>query len=178
MKRIMIVGQPGSGKSTLAQALGNLTGLPVIHVDQIHWQSGWVERSNAAKTRLCREAEQQNLWIFEGGHSATWPSRLARADMLVVLYRPVALRLWRVVRRALLDLGRTRPDMAEGCPERLSSLPEFIRYIWSTRNSARDKMERLAASAPSGCEVVLLHSDEEVDLFLAEFRRSEPRWAS
>ena len=173
----MIVGQPGSGKSTLAQALGERTGLPVIHIDQIHWQPGWVERSKPETTRLCREAEQQSHWIFEGGHSATWSSRVARADMLIVLHRPVWVRLWRVLRRAVTGLGRVRPDMAEGCPERLSSLPEFIHYIWSTRNSAREKMDRLAASAPGRCEVVLLHSDEEVDSFLVSFR-SEPRSAS
>jgi adenylate kinase family enzyme len=169
MKRIMIVGQPGSGKSTLARALGARTGLSVIHVDQIHWQSGWVERSKAEKTRLCREAEQRSHWIFEGGHSATWSSRVARADMLILIDRPVALRLWRVVLRAFVGLGRTRPDMAEGCPERLSSLPEFLGYIWSTRNSGKDKMQRLAAAAPSGCKVVLLRSDRQVESFLAEF---------
>jgi adenylate kinase family enzyme len=168
----MIVGQPGSGKSTLARALGERTGLPVVHVDKIHWQSGWVERSGAEKTRLCQEAEQQSHWIFEGGHSATWPSRVAQADMLIVLDRPVGLRLWRVLRRALLGWGRTRPDMAEGCPERLSSLPEFIRYIWTTRNSNRSKMGRLAAAAPEGCRVVHLRSDNDVEVFLAGYRRA------
>jgi adenylate kinase family enzyme len=169
MNRIMIVGQPGSGKSTLAQALGECTGLPVIHIDKIHWQPGWVERTKAEKTRLCQEAEQQSRWIFEGGHSATWPSRLARADMLVWLDRPVGLRLWRVLRRAVVGLGRTRPDMAEGCPERLSTLPEFIRYIWVTRNSASAKMARLAAAAPDGCHVIRLRSDQEVAHFVAHF---------
>jgi hypothetical protein len=97
--------------------------------------------------------------------------------MLIVLYRPVAIRLWRVLRRAVVGLGRTRPDMAEGCPERLSSLPEFIRYIWSTRNSGREKMDRLAATAPSRCKVLLLRSDAEVASFLANFR-FEPTLAS
>jgi adenylate kinase family enzyme len=174
MQRIMIIGQPGSGKSTLARALGESTGLPVIHIDKIHWQSGWVERSKAEKTRLCLEAEQQSRWIFEGGHSATWLSRVARADMLIVLDRPVGLRLWRVVRRALMDLGRTRPDMAEGCPERLSSLPEFIRYIWTTRNSQRRKMRRLAAAAPPECRVVHLRSDKDVQQFLGSYHAPDP----
>jgi len=165
----MIVGQPGSGKSTLAYVLGELTGLPVIHIDKIHWQPGWIERAKDEKSRLCREAEQQSRWIFEGGHSVTWPSRLARADMLVWLDRPLALRLWRVLRRTVTGLGRTRQDMADGCPERLSSLPEFIGYIWTTRNSARDKIARLAAAAPPGCRVVCLRSDEEVARFLAAF---------
>lgn len=175
MNRIMIVGQPGSGKSTLAQALGERTGLPVVHIDKIHWQSGWVERSKAEKTRLCQEAERQSRWVFEGGHSATWPSRLARADMLVWLDRPVWLRLWRVLRRAVVGLGRTRPDMAENCPERLSSLPEFIHYIWTTRNSATAKMARLAAAAPNGCRVVRLGSDQDVAHFLAQIPRLNPR---
>lgn len=170
MHRIMIVGQPGSGKSTLAQALGTCSGLPVIHIDKIHWQAGWVERSKAEKTRLCEEAAQGRRWIFEGGHSVTWPSRLARADMLIWLDRPVGIRLWRVLSRAIRGLGRTRPDMAEGCPERLDTLPEFISYIWTTRNSGRTNIARLTAAAPATCEVIRLASDEEVAHFLAKFQ--------
>jgi adenylate kinase family enzyme len=170
VQRIMIVGQPGSGKSTLARALGEATGLPVVHIDKIHWLPGWVERGREEKTRLCREAEAQQRWIFEGGHSQTWPSRLARADMLVWIDRPVALRLWRVVRRAIIGLGRTRPDMAEGCPERLRELPEFLRYIWTTRTSGRAKIERLAASAPAECRVVRLRSNAAAAAFVAGFR--------
>lgn len=169
MRRIMIVGQPGAGKSTLAARLSAQTGLPAIHIDKIHWQAGWIERSKADKTRLCCEAEQQSRWIFEGGHSATWPTRLARADMLVWLDLPVGLRLWRVIRRALVGLGRTRPDMAEGCPEQLRSLPEFTAYIWTTRWSARRKLERLILSAPDHCEVVHLRSDAESAAFLQKF---------
>jgi adenylate kinase family enzyme len=165
----MIVGQPGSGKSTLAQALGQRTGLPVIHIDKIHWQPGWVERSKAEKMRLCEEAEQGERWIFEGGHSPTWGSRVARADMLIWLHRPVALRTWRVLWRAFSGLGRTRPDMADDCPERLSSLPEFLGYIWTTRKSGSIKLARLAAHAPSGCRVVRLRSDEDVARFIAEW---------
>lgn len=177
----MIVGQPGSGKSTLAQALGDSTGLPVVHIDKIHWQPGWIERSKAEKTRLCQEAEQQSHWIFEGGHSATWASRVARSDMLIWLDRPLVLRLWRVLRRSFTGLGRTRPDMAEGCPEQLSSLPGFLRYIWTTRNSAREAMARLLAAAPEGCDVVHLRSARDVaalKLRLSEgtaaSRREEP----
>ena len=171
VNRIMIIGQPGSGKSTLAQALGIRTGLPVIHIDRIHWQPGWVERSREEKTRLCREAERGEQWIFEGGHSPTWPSRLAHADMLVCLERPVGLRLWRVLRRAVVGYGRTRPDMAENCPERLRYLGEFGWFIWTTRRSARVKMARLASHAPGHCEVVYLRSDAEVAAFLTAFER-------
>ena len=92
MQRVMIVGQPGSGKSTLARKLGQRTGLPVIHIDTIHWQPGWVERSWDEKTRLCHEVEARECWIFEGGHSATWDNRVARADLLIWIDRSAALR--------------------------------------------------------------------------------------
>lgn len=171
MKRVMIVGQPGSGKSTLAAALGEITGLPVVHIDKIHWQFGWVERRKAEKTRLCLEADEREHWIFEGGHSATWPSRLNRADILIWLDLPVGMRLWRVLWRAVTGLGRTRPDMADGCPERLRSLPDFLGYIWQTRNSARTKIARLIATAPAGCAVVHLRSDADSAVYLRSFQR-------
>jgi adenylate kinase family enzyme len=170
----MVVGQPGSGKSTFARALGLRTGLPVVHIDQIHWQAGWVERSRAEKTRLCREVEAGERWIFEGGHSATWPERVARADLLVWLDRPVGLRLWRVLWRTLAGLGRTRPDLPEGCPEQLRSLPEFIRFIWTTRRSARAGLARLAESAPPSCHVVRLRSDREAARFLGAIEEGPP----
>lgn len=73
----MIIGQPGSGKSTLARTLGDITGLPVVHIDTIHWMPGWQERPRTEKTRLCEEVHARDQWIFEGGHSITWPSRVA-----------------------------------------------------------------------------------------------------
>ena len=164
----MIVGQPGSGKSTLARALGQASGLPVIHIDRIHWQPGWIERTKAEKTRLCLEAQAGEHWIFEGGHSATWPSRLARADLLVWLDRPVGLRLWRVLRRALTQLGQTRTDMADDCPERLRSLPEFVHYILTTARRHRSKIAQLARSAT--CPVEHLRSDEEAAALVDRIR--------
>ena len=172
MQRVMIVGQPGSGKSTLARALGARTGLPVVHIDMIHWQPGWKERSREEKTRLCREVEARESWIFEGGHSTTWNERAARADLLVWLDRPVGLRLWRVLRRTWRNYGRTRPDLPDGCPEQLRTLPEFIGFIWRTRRSAPDRMARLAQAA--ACEVVHLRSDDEVYAFLACFEGGGP----
>jgi adenylate kinase family enzyme len=166
MRRVMILGQSGSGKSTLARALGARTGLPVVQIDHIHWQPGWVERPREEKTRLCREVEAREAWIFEGGHSATWTTRLARADLLVWLDRPVGLRIWSVVARCLRHLGRTRPDLPEGCPETLRTMPEFLRFIWRTRRGARERMARLAAEAP--CPVVCLRSNREVSAFLAD----------
>ena len=61
MQRVMVIGQPGSGKSTFARSLGAATGLPVHHMDHIHWMSGWQERPRAEKLRMVREVEASNV---------------------------------------------------------------------------------------------------------------------
>ena len=83
MKRVMIVGQPGSGKSTLARRIGDRTGLPVVHVDRIHHLPGWVERPRDAKIALALAEQAKPEWVFEGGLSATYEDRFARADVVI-----------------------------------------------------------------------------------------------
>ncbi|MFE3839449.1 AAA family ATPase [Pseudogemmobacter sonorensis] len=172
MRRIMIIGQPGSGKSTLARELGRITGLPVVHIDRIHWQPGWVERSRPEKTRLCLEVEAGEAWIFEGGHSATWKNRIQRADLLVWLDLPLGLRFRRVLWRLVRSYGRSRPDLPEGCPERLGRETfAFWAWIWNTHHSARAAMERLAVSEHAAGKLVHLRRPREVAQWLSRLEQ-------
>jgi adenylate kinase family enzyme len=174
MQRVMIVGQPGSGKSTLARAMGARTGLPVVHIDHIHWMPGWQERPRAEKTRMCHEVEAGEAWIFEGGHSATWGNRLARADMLIWLDVPVWRRFGRVVWRTWVYRGQSRPDLPENCPEGFhkETLP-FWRWIWRTRNTQRANIQSLWDGVPEGTARVRLRTLAEVREFLAGLGQAE-----
>ncbi|MDL2203738.1 hypothetical protein QQF51_13830 [Brucella intermedia] len=60
MKRIMIIGGAGSGKSSLARALGDITGLPVVHIDTLYWQPGWVMQPRDEIGRLTIEAADRD----------------------------------------------------------------------------------------------------------------------
>ncbi len=166
----MVVGQPGAGKSTFARALGHATGLPVVHIDrEVHWLPGWVERPTAEKSRRCAEICARDAWIFEGGHSRTWPERVARADTLIWLDMPLPLRLWRVAKRTALHYGRSRPDLPKGCPEQFS-LP-FLRWIWDTRKTQRQRMAALVAAAPPHLDVHHLADRCAVDGFLGRLQQ-------
>lgn len=164
MKRVMIVGQPGGGKSWLARELGDRTGLPVVHVDLLHWLPGWVERPRAKKIAMAREIEDTATWIFEGSLSATFPHRLSRADTLVVLDMPFALRVWRVFWRTLKQHGQTRADLPPDCPERFDL--EFWQFIWRTRNSARRRNRALIDKAGPDVAIYHLRNRRDVTRFL------------
>ncbi|MGI9491538.1 MAG: DNA topology modulation protein FlaR, partial [Geminicoccaceae bacterium] len=171
MKRVMIVGGPGSGKSTLARMLGEITGLPIFHMDHIHWKPGWVERTQDEKNRLAHEVHRREEWIFEGNHSRTYAERIERADTLIWLDFPLALRLWRVLWRSAVSYGKTRPDMAEGCPERFGAgTIEFIAFIWRTRHSSRMKIKKTADHPPSHLTVYHLQHRTQIKRFLNDMR--------
>jgi len=138
MQRVLVIGSPGSGKSTLATELARRTGLPLIHLDQEHWRSGWVEPPKDEWRRRVAELVAGNRWIIDGNYGGTLDLRLARADTLIDLEFPAWLCVWRILRRVAGSWGRVRPDMAEGCPEKFDF--EFFRYVWTYRRQQRPKL--------------------------------------
>lgn len=164
----MIIGQPGSGKSTLARELGLLTGLPVIHIDQILWKTGWIERSTEDRGKLISKVHQQESWIFEGNYPQTIPERIAQADTCIWLDFPLGLRLWRVIARTLHYHGTNRPDLPEGCPERFTM--EFFWWIISTRKSGRGLGQNIIDNTPSHLTVHQLRNAQHVLTFLENIK--------
>jgi adenylate kinase family enzyme len=142
MERVLVIGSPGAGKSTLASEIARRTGLPLIHLDRHHWRPGWVEADKADWEPQVAGLAAGERWVIDGNYGGTLAARLARADTAIWLDFPVWLCVWRVVRRAVQYRGRTRPDMAEGCPERLSW--EFLvytaRFPWAGRKRILAKL--------------------------------------
>ena len=138
MHKVVILGCCGSGKSTLARQLGNKLGLPTIHLDAHFWQAGWVE-SEAKEWWVKQESLLQGeRWIIDGNYTATIDLRIAVADMIIYLDFPRYLCLWRILKRYWQYRGQVRPDMAEGCPERLNW--DFFLYVWHFNKQRRAKI--------------------------------------
>ncbi|MEL7264608.1 MAG: hypothetical protein AAFP69_07380 [Planctomycetota bacterium] len=165
--RVMIIGGPGSGKSTLAVRLGTLWNLPVYHMDrEVHWLPGWVERSAAEKLPLVEAIVAKEAWVFEGGHSSSYALRLQRADKLFWLDVPLWNRLFQITKRCFAQRGRTRSDLADNCPERLSMLPGFWKFMLATSSASRARQARLFAQAT--IEKYRFTSLQQVNHFLDE----------
>lgn len=164
MQRVMIIGGPGSGKSTLARFIGKVVGLPVVHIDKIHWKPNWVERPAEEKVAIIRQIHAREAWVFEGNFTRTIAERAARSDTIIFLDLPVQLRLWRVTVRTLRDFGKLRGDeLPEGCVERFDR--EFFSYIWRTRETGRRTGLALVENPPAHAHVHHLTSPAEVAAF-------------
>jgi adenylate kinase family enzyme len=164
MRRIAVIGCSGGGKSTLARALGARLGLPVTHIDTLFWKPGWVE-GDREELRLAVEAvAATDAWVIDGNFFKASAERFHRADTIVWIDLPRLACLWRASRRAVLGFGRTRPDLAPGCPEKIDF--EFYRYIWTWDHTTRPLAEATIATHGAGARLVRLRSDREAVAWL------------
>jgi adenylate kinase family enzyme len=168
MQRIAIIGSCGAGKSTLAGNLSNKLKLPVFHLDAYYWQPGWLETEADPWQRIQQELVKSDKpngmaplrWIIDGNYGNTLDIRLAAADTIIWLDFNRYLCLWRILKRAFQYLGKVRPDMAAGCPERLNW--KFIKYVWNFSKLHRakilDKVEQYR-----GCkQIIILQNPRQV----------------
>lgn len=166
MKRLMIIGCGGVGKSTLARELGKVLGLPVFHLDQMFWKAGWEIAEEADWEQRQVEVCAGERWVIDGNYGSTIDVRLAAAD--TVIYLDFAR--WRclsgVVRRRFEYHGRVRPDMSEGCFERLDWA--FLKWIWNYRRVNRPKVLEMLGALDGEKEVVMLRDRSEVRRFLGD----------
>ena len=169
LERVLVLGSPGSGKSTFARQLAAILGLPVFHLDQIHWNPGWVATPVEQFREVQRALVRRERWIIDGDYGATLEVRLAAADTVIVLDLPRAVCLWRVLQRWLRFRGRARPDMAARCEERLTW--EFVWWIWTyPRRRRAGILERLRALAGEK-RVEVLRSQADVERFVSTLAR-------
>lgn len=170
MRKIAIVGSAGAGKSTLAQALGSILNIEVIHLDRHFWQPGWKERPQEARIEILQRLVQEEEWIIEGTYFSTSDIRLKEADTIIFLDLPLFLCLWRVIRRRLgySKHKQSRPDLPEGCSERLNWL--YIVKVLIFPYIGRKTLTRKFSEVACG-EIIALHSQKEVEAFLEEQRR-------
>ncbi|MCC5827804.1 MAG: DNA topology modulation protein [Phycisphaeraceae bacterium] len=164
MRRILIVGSGGAGKSTLATQIGQRLGLPVIHLDALFWHAGWKETAKDEWKQTVALQLQQDAWVMDGNYGGTLDQRLATADTVIFLDLPRSLCLFRILKRRVMYRGRTRPDMAAGCPERLDM--EFLKWIWNYPRDNRPRLLDTLQAAPPSTQIHVLQSKKDVSIFL------------
>ncbi|PRX09863.1 UNVERIFIED_ORG: adenylate kinase family enzyme [Martelella mediterranea] len=165
-RRIMVIGCSGSGKSTLAQAISRRFDIPYISMDrEFFWLPGWKMRARDEILRLMEQAVERPAWVIDGTSPRTMPVRLARADLVLWPRPPRRVSLAGIIKRRFRYAGKTRPDMAEGCPERLNW--EFLRYVWAFEQKEVPRVEQVLMQFGSKIPVCVLKSYAENNELLA-----------
>ena len=165
MERIMIIGCGGAGKSTLARQLGEKLNLPVVHLDKLFWKPGWEQITREEFDKLHREALVGEKWILDGNFDRTMGERIQRCDTVIYLDFNRFVCMMGVIKRILTSYGTVRPDMGEGCPERIDW--EFLQGVWNFNKNKREKTYRLL-NETEGIEKIVLKNRRAVKRFLEE----------
>ena len=167
MNKVIVAGvSAGAGKSTFAKNLGDRLNIPVHHLDSYFWKPGWIERD----PEEFRDAQHQlvggDAWIIEGNYASSMDIRLAEADTFIYLELPLRVCIYRVLKRWIQNYGKTRPDMAAGCAEKMDKA--FLKFIVTTYAARKLAMRQRAidfqASGPNR-KSIILQSQKQIDGF-------------
>jgi len=172
MKRIAVIGCCGAGKSTFSRQLHRITGLPLIHLDQLFWNTDWVPCGKEAFQKRSAAVYSGPAWIMDGNYLSTMKDRLALADTVIFLDYSTWTCVARVARRTLSYYGRTRPDMTAGCPERFDW--DFCRHLFNFRRNHRPRILEVLAGFP-GVRQLHAHNPAEAADILEMISRDSPR---
>jgi adenylate kinase family enzyme len=164
-RRILILGSAGAGKTTFATRLGEMLGLPVIHLDSEYWRPGWQHTPAEEWGARVDDLVGRDEWVMDGNYGGTLERRLSRAHATVFLdvHRLTCLR--RVILRSWRYRGRVCPGLPAGCAERLEGqFLQFLLWVWNYEQRSRGRVVSLLAE--SGLPVVHLRGTREAERWL------------
>ena len=165
-ERVLVIGCSGSGKSTLARSLAGLIGLPYVSMDrEIFWLPGWQTRPRAEALARLQGIVSGERWIIDGTSPGTLPLRLPRTHLVLWLRPTRMMSLFGVISRWLRYRGRSRPEMADDCPEKIDR--EFLAYVWNFEKTESPEIEENLAAFGPEVPVCVLKSRRENNRLLA-----------
>ncbi len=170
MRRIVIVGISGTGKSVLGRRLAARTGLTLHPMDAILWGPNWTEEPETSVRAALSRIGAGDGWIVEGWVDRYSSGVLERAQVILWLDYPGWLAAWGGLRRWWSHRGRTRPEMPDGCVERLN-----LGFLW-TMLLQRERAHIEAVLAETGRRDVLrVRSRRDTEAALKALLAGHPR---
>lgn len=168
-KRILILGSIGSGKTTLANSIQKKKKLSVYHLDKEYWLPNWTRPDFQIWEEKIAKFVSEEEWVIEGNYIETLPSRLERADLVIMLDIPTRICIRGLFWRTLKGQFFRRKDLGVGCKDAfnkayqelvewaksfktiyypalmqvISQYPQVDVKIFKTRSSAKQFIERL-----------------------------------
>ena len=167
MKRILVIGCPGAGKTYFAKKLKEITGLPVIHMDNLYWNKDKTSISTEELENKLLPYLKEEKWIIDGNYHDTLKLRLEYAT-------------------DVFFMKMSREECIEGILERIDQERDDIPWVetkkdavelinWTIDYEERTKAqeENLLKEYPK-VEVHILRSREEANQYLEQLKKRDP----
>ncbi|PPA70625.1 DNA topology modulation protein [Jeotgalibacillus proteolyticus] len=171
MRKIIIIGSGGAGKSTLSKKLGKKLGLPVFHLDAFFWNPGWEQTPKDTFIEMADEMINNPEWIIDGNYGSTLEPRMEAADTIILLNYSRYICVGRALKRRIMYHNKTRPDMAEGCEEKIDL--EFLKWIWKFPKEKTplifEKLERFSSDK----NIIIHSSPKQTEKWLSSLTTKE-----
>jgi len=148
-----VLGPGAAGKSTLARRMGEITGLPVVELDEVYWGEDLVPLDRQEWVRRQQDLTAGPGWILDGdlGPHDVLETRLDVADTVIVLDLPRRVCAWRALRRS-----HERWD--------------FWSWLLRWRRESRPRLRAALAGRP--LDVRFLRSQRQVEAFIDGLERA------
>lgn len=171
--KIAIIGYSGSGKSTLARRLGEYYHAEVLHLDAVHHLPGWKERDKESEKQIVKAfLDEHSAWVIDGNYSKLYyERRMEEADRIVMLLFNRFSCLYRAYQRYRKYKGKTRPDMAEGCGEKMDRAFAWWILHDGRNKAARERYKRVQTQYAG--KVVVLKNQKQLDAFTAKYLKED-----
>lgn len=164
MKKIIVIGSGGSGKSTLARSLGEKLNIQVYHLDALFWKPNWVGVPKDEQRKVQNELVRKQQWIIDGNYGGTMDIRIKAADTIIFLDIHRIICVYRAFKRMIQYRNRTRPDMAEGCEERLDF--QFLKWIWDYPKTKKPDILKSLEELSTEKNIIVLKTPYGVKQFI------------
>lgn len=139
MRRVWILGASGSGKSTLARGLSEKLDANCVDLDEFYWRANWQGAPENEFIASVERALSGPTWVVAGNYTRIQARFVPLADTVIWLDYPLAVVLWRQVRRTLRRMWTQEP-CCNGNFETLSrtlSRDSVQLWLWRTFNRRR-----------------------------------------
>ncbi|TLG79617.1 AAA family ATPase [Vagococcus zengguangii] len=162
--KIAILGYSGSGKSTLARAIAEKINVPVLHLDTVHFVEDWQERDRIEANTIIKQFMAQKSWVIDGNYTKFFKEeRIEKADSVIILAFSRWACLRRVIKRYFNYRKSSRPDMAEGCEEKIDGT--FLWWILYKGRKAQPLAELKKIQAKYPDKTIIIRNQKELDTY-------------
>ncbi len=120
-EKVLIIGPNGAGKSTFATELGKHYDFEVCHLDKLFWQENWNAVAKADfEDKVDNIMSSEKKYIIDGDYVFNLEKRLEHADLVIWIKIPLFLCVANIIKRRFKYMTNVRPDVTEGCDEKLN----------------------------------------------------------